>query len=274
MEIIDQREVLGKEFSIYGDFENPLFLAKDVAVMIEYDVSSINKLLNSVDEDEKVRKSVPTLGGSQEMWLLTEEGLYEVLMQSRKSIAKTFKKEIKKILKSIRKHGAYLTPSTLEKAMKNPRFLIGVLEVLEKEQQKNETLSKENTTLLQEKEAAQPKITLADAITTSSDNILIRDLAKILFSNGIKIGQNRLFKWLRDNGYLVSRKGSSYNTPSQKSMELGLFKINEAIILHLSGETTIAITSRVTGNGQQYFINKLIGKCNMTGIINTENVAL
>ena len=110
--IIDERVVFEKKFRVYGDFENPLFLARDVAEWIEYDLSSINKMLNSVDEDEKVRKNVPTLGGIQEMWFVTEDGLYEVLMQSRKPIAKQWKKKVKEILKEIRKTGAYTRPLT------------------------------------------------------------------------------------------------------------------------------------------------------------------
>lgn len=105
--IINEQEVLGKHFAVYGDFENPLFLAKDVAEWIEYDVTSVNKMLNNVDDDEKVRNIVPTLGGNQEAWFLTEDGLYEVLMQSRKPIAKEFKKKVKEILKSIRKTGVF-----------------------------------------------------------------------------------------------------------------------------------------------------------------------
>lgn len=112
MRIIDERVVFEKNFRIYGDFENPLFLAKDVAIWIEYDLSSINKMLNSVDEDEKVRKNVPTLGGIQEMWFVTEDGLYEILMQSRKPIAKEWKKKVKEILKEIRKIGSYTKPLT------------------------------------------------------------------------------------------------------------------------------------------------------------------
>jgi len=96
--------------NVYGTFENPLFLAKDVAEWIDYDLSSINKMLNNVDEDEKVRNNVPTLGGDQEMWLLSEDGLYEVLMQSRKPIAKQFKKEVKRILSELRRHGFTATP--------------------------------------------------------------------------------------------------------------------------------------------------------------------
>lgn len=109
MEIIEQREVLGKQFRIYGDFENPLFLAKDVAIWIDYDVSSVNKMLNNVDEDEKTtRKIIPNGSNYQtEAWFLTEDGLYEVLMQSRKPIAKQFKKQVKAILKEIRKTGSY-----------------------------------------------------------------------------------------------------------------------------------------------------------------------
>ena len=108
MQIIEQREVLGKDFKIYGDYENPLFLAKDVAEWIEH--SNARMMLQSVDDDEKVVKNAYTLGGNQEQWFLTENGLYEVLMQSRKPIAKEFKKQVKEILKSIRKHGAYMTP--------------------------------------------------------------------------------------------------------------------------------------------------------------------
>ncbi len=107
LQVIEQREILGKQLTMYGNFENPLFLAKEVAEWIDYDLSSINKMLNSVDEDEKVRNIVPTLGGNQEAWFLTEDGLYEVLMQSRKPIAKQFKKEVKTLLKNIRK-GRYI----------------------------------------------------------------------------------------------------------------------------------------------------------------------
>lgn len=107
IKIVQQQELLGKLFTIYGDFDNPLFLAKDVARWIDYDLTSVNKLVSLVDEDEKVRKSIPTLGGKQVVWFLTEDGLYEVLMQSTKPIAKQFKKGAKEILKSIRRTGTY-----------------------------------------------------------------------------------------------------------------------------------------------------------------------
>jgi possible bacteriophage antirepressor len=135
LKVIDERVVFEKNFRVYGDFENPLFLAKDVAIWIEYDLSSINKMLNSVDEDEKVRKNVPTLGGIQEMWFLTEDGLYEVLMLSRKPIAKKWKKKVKEILKEIRKTGSYgkknksLAEMFLEQAQINLEYEIKMNEM-------------------------------------------------------------------------------------------------------------------------------------------------
>lgn len=108
VKVLTKAEVLTKEFILYGTVEEPLFLAKDVAEWIEYDLSSINKLVQNVDDEEKVRSIIPTLGGEQEMWMLTEGGVYEVLMQSRKPKAKLFKKEVKSILKSIRLNGGYI----------------------------------------------------------------------------------------------------------------------------------------------------------------------
>ena len=103
LQVIEQREILGKQLTMYGDFEEPLFLAKEVANWIDYSESNVSKLVAMVDEEEKVRNIITTLGGNQEMWFLTEDGLYEVLMQSRKPIAKQFKKEVKTLLKNIRK---------------------------------------------------------------------------------------------------------------------------------------------------------------------------
>lgn len=108
LQVLSEQELLGKKFKIYGTYEDPLFLAKDVAEWIGYDISSLNKLVNMVDEDEKVRKIIPTRGGNQNSWCLKENGVYEVIMQSRKPIAKTVKKQFKAILHSVRVHGGYL----------------------------------------------------------------------------------------------------------------------------------------------------------------------
>ena len=204
LQIIEQREVLGKEFKIYGDFENPLFLAKDVAEWIEH--SNPRVMLNTVDENEKVVNNVYTLGGVQESWFLTEDGLYEVLMQSRKPIAKAFKKEVKIILKTIRQNGMYVT----DKLLDDPDLAIKAFTKLKEERQKRKALETQI-------EEDKPKVLFANAVETSKSTILIGDLAKILKQNGIDIGQKRLFSWLRDNGYLIKRNGSdlNYDQPQQ-----------------------------------------------------------
>lgn len=245
--VIDEREVLGKEFKIYGDIENPLFLAKDVAEWMDYDKTSINKMLNNVDENEKARNIVPTAGGNQEMWFLTEDGLYEVLMQSRKPIAKAFKKEVKQILKTIRLNGMYAT----DKLLDNPDLAIQAFTKLKEEREKRKALEIE-------KEKNRPKVIFAEAVETSKSSILIGDLAKLIKQNGVDIGQKRLFSWLRENGYLIKRQGSDYNMPTQKAMELGLFEIKETAVTHSDGHITVNKTPKVTGKGQIYFINKFV----------------
>lgn len=131
--LLNEQEIFGKRFRIYGTVENPLFVAKDVAEWIEYDLSSVNKMIASVDDDEKVRNNIPTLGGIQEAWCLTEDGLYEVLMQSRKQKAKQFKKKVKEILKDIRKHGIYATDKVIDDILNNPDFGIELLTKLKEE---------------------------------------------------------------------------------------------------------------------------------------------
>lgn len=148
LKVLDEQEVLGKRFRVYGTAEEPLFVAKDVAEWIEYDVSSVNKMLNNVDEDEKVRKNIPTLGGMQESWCLTENGLYEVLMQSRKPIAKQFKKEVKDILKTIRKHGIYATDNVIDNILNNPDFGIELLTKLKEERAARVEAERKNAVLM------------------------------------------------------------------------------------------------------------------------------
>ena len=130
--VIDEREILGKTFRIFGDAENPLFLAQDVAELIEH--SDAAKMIVSVDESEKLLRTLFVSGQNREVWTLTEDGLYEVLMQSRKKIAKQFKAQVKEVLRSIRKHGAYMTPDTIEKALTSPDFLIQLATKLKEEQ--------------------------------------------------------------------------------------------------------------------------------------------
>lgn len=148
LKVLNEQEVLGKQFRVYGTAEEPLFLAKDVAEWIEYDTSSVNKMITNVDDDEKVRKNVPTLGGIQESWFLTENGLYEVLMQSRKPIAKQFKKEVKEILKTIRKHGIYATDNVIDNILNNPDFGIELLTKLKEERAARVEAERKNAILM------------------------------------------------------------------------------------------------------------------------------
>ena len=148
LKVLNEQEVLGKQVRVYGTAEEPLFLAKDVAEWIEYDTSSVNKMITNVDDDEKVRKNVPTLGGIQESWFLTENGLYEVLMQSRKPIAKQFKKEVKEILKTIRKHGIYATDNVIDNILNNPDFGIELLTKLKEERAARVEAERKNAILM------------------------------------------------------------------------------------------------------------------------------
>lgn len=250
--IINEQEILGKHFTVYGTANEPLFLAKDVAEWIEHSKPSI--MIDTVDEDEKLRETIFTSGQNREVWFLTENGLYEVLMQSRKPLAKEFKKKVKEILKSIRKHGLYATDQLLN----NPDFAIAAFQALKEERARKQALEAQI-------EADKPKVLFADAVSASHTSILVGDLAKLISQNGYKIGGNRLFVWLRENGYLIKRKGSDWNMPTQRSMEMKIFEIKESTITHPDGHISVSKTVKVTGKGQQYFINKFLSEDEVAG---------
>ena len=237
--------MLGKEFRVYGDFENPLFLAKDVAEWIEH--SNSRMMLQAVDENEKLCVNNPyALQGQQEQWFLTEDGLYEVLMQSRKPIAKEFKREVKQILKTIRKHGLYAKEELLD----NPDIAIAAFKALKEEREARKALEAENKQM-------QPLALFAKSVSASDTSILIGDLAKLLKQNGYDTGQKRLFEELRQRGFLM-KSGSSKNLPTQKSMELGLFEVKESTINNPDGSVRVTKTTKITGKGQIYFVNKFL----------------
>lgn len=206
-------------------------------------------MIAKVDEIEKLKAIVSLSGQNREAWFLTEDGLYEVLMQSRKPIAKEFKKEVKKILKTIRQNGMYVT----EKLLDNPDLAIQAFTKLKEEREKRKALEIKI-------ESDKPKVLFADAVETSKTTILIGDLAKIIKQNGVDMGQKRLFAWLRENGYLIKRNGADYNMPTQKSMEMKLFEIKETAITHSDGHISVSKTPKVTGKGQQYFINLFLNQ--------------
>lgn len=191
------------------------------------------------------------LGRQGEAVTVNESGLYEVILRSDKPEARRFRKWVTgEVLPSIRRHGAYMTEQTVEKALTSPDFLIQLATQLKQERAEKERAQAQV-------EALQPKALFAEAVETSHTTILVGELAKILRGNGIDIGQTRLFAWLRDNGWLM-KTGSSRNMPTQKAMELGLFKIKETTVVHSDGHTSISKTPKITGKGQTYFIQKFL----------------
>lgn len=250
IEIINRSTLLGHEIDVYGSVDEPLFLAKDVAHWIEH--SDVHKMVASIDEDEKVRNIVPTLGGNQQAWLLTENGLYEVLMLSRKPIAKQFKKGVKEILKTIRKTGQY-------NSFQVPKTFAQALMLAAKQQERLELQQAEIEEKKKQLEEQKPKVKLADVITANEQRYPLKELATLLAQRGVKIGSNRLRHYLRDNHYLGTR-GDFNNLPYQKYVEQGLFIITETPYTNSFGYTYINRTVHVTGKGLEYFVNKLYKK--------------
>ncbi|HBF7389406.1 TPA: phage antirepressor KilAC domain-containing protein [Clostridioides difficile] len=248
LQTIKEQELLGKEFRVYGTLEKPLFLAKDVAEWIEH--SNVSTMLSNIEVEEKELIQIGTLNNAYSAWFLTEDGLYEVLMQSRKQIAKQFKKEVKKILKEIRKTGGYIHTTN---NMSDDEIMARALQVAQKTIEKKSREIEEKDKVIQ---LQQPKVLFADSVASSDNSILVGELAKLLRQNGIDTGQNRLFDWLRNNGYLIKRKGEDYNTPTQKSVDLGVIETKEGTRVHPDGHTSITKTPKITGKGQIYFINK------------------
>lgn len=229
----------------------PWWVLKDVCDVLE--LSNSRMVADRLDEDEKGVSIVDTLGGKQELTVISESGLYNVILLSRKLEAKKFKRWVThEVLPQIRKHGAYVTTSKLEEIMNDPDAWIMLLTTLKTERQAKEQLQLQAA-------ADKPKVIFADAVSVSEGTILIGELAKILKGNGVDIGQNRLFERLRQDGFLIKRRGTDYNAPTQKAMELGLFKVKETAITHSDGHITISKTTKVTGKGQQYFINYFLG---------------
>lgn len=230
--------------------DEPYFVGKDVAMILGYS-NTRDTLSRHVDDEDKGVAKLDTLGGRQNQTIINESGLYSLILGSKLPTAKEFKHWVtSEVLPAIHKHGAYMTPQTIEKALLNPDTIINLATQLKREQEQRKQLQAEN-------EQMKPKALFADAVSTSNSSILIGQLAKILRQNGVNIGQNRLFAWMRKNGYLGTR-GSNRNVPTQRSMELGLFKTKETVINHSDGHTTVNITTKVTGKGQQYFINKFL----------------
>lgn len=229
---------------------SPWFVAKDVCECLG--ITKHRDAVSRLDGDERGSVEVDTLGGTQQMAAVNEYGLYSLVLSSRKPSAKAFKRWIThEVIPAIRKHGAYMTGETLEQALTSPDFLIRLATELKTEQEARKMAEAQI-------EADKPKVLFADSVAASHGSILVGELAKLLNQNGIDIGQNRLFNWLRENGYLICRKGTDYNMPTQRSMEMQLFNIKETAITHSDGHVSISKTVKVTGKGQVYFVNKFL----------------
>lgn len=252
----------GNEVRTVQKGDETWWVLKDVCDVLQ--LSNPSMIADRLDDDEKVKVDPKQYLGSRSnepATVISESGLYNVILLSRKPEAKKFKRWVThEVLPTIRRHGAYVTPAKLDELMNDPDSWIKVLTALKEERTAKERLQLEAT-------ENKPKVIFADAVSVSDGTILIGELAKILKGNGIEIGQNRLFEKLRQDGYLIKRKGTDYNAPTQKAMELGLFRVKETAITHSDGHVTISKTTKVTGKGQQYFINLFLGR----GVINNDN---
>lgn len=223
------------------------FVGKDVADALGYVDGNKAVAMHVDDEDKKLNDKTSPSFGQRGATLINESGLYSLVLSSKLESARRFKRWIThEVIPSIRKYGSYnmAIPRTLPEALKAYANEID-------EHNKTKALL----------EAQKPKVLFADAVSTSDTSILIGELAKILKQNGAEnMGQNRLFEMLRRDVFLISRKGTDYNMPTQKSMELGLFKIKETAINHSDGHVSISKTPKVTGKGQQYFVDKYLWK--------------
>lgn len=226
----------------------PWFVGKDVAEALGY-VKPLNAIAAHVDEDDSLKQGlIDSLGRTQETIIINESGLYSLILGSSLDSAKKFKRWItSEVIPSIRKTGSYNLPQTYADAL---RELANKAEEAERLALVNRKLEEQNLRM-------RPKEIFADAVATSKTSILVGELAKLITQNGVQIGQNRMFKWLRENGYLMS-SGTSCNMPKQRYVEQGLFEIKESNIQNADGSVRITRTTKVTGKGQQYFINKFL----------------
>ena len=225
----------------------PWFVGKDVATALGY-ADAFGALKKHVMDEDKLVCQIDSAGQKRDATVINESGLYALIFGSKLESAKRFKHWVtSEVLPSIRKHGVY----AVDELLNNPDMAIKAFTALKEEREKNRQLLEDNQRM-------KPKEIFADAVSASHTSILIGDLAKILKQNGIQTGQRRLFEWMREHGYLIKRNGADRNMPTQKSMELGLFEVKESTVNNPDGSVRINRTTKVTGRGQQYFINKFL----------------
>lgn len=243
----------GRQLRILDNGHETLFLLKDVCNILDLEQPAAVKrrLEDEVISNHPIKDSV---GRNQTASFVSEDGLYDVILDSRKPEARKFRKWItSEVIPSIRKHGTYMTPDTIEKVLADPDTIIQIATQLKEER----AMRQKAELAVQEQ---KPKVLFAESVESSKTSILIRELAVLLKQNGIDTGERRLYTWLRENGYLVRRHGSDRNMPTQRSMNLGLFEVKETPIHHNSGDIKVGKTTKVTGKGQVYFINKFLSE--------------
>lgn len=228
----------------------PYFVGKDVAEILGYS-NPRKAMIDHVDAEDKGVTKCDTLGGTQEMTIINESGLYSLILSSKLPKAKEFKRWVtSEVLPTIRKTGGYVNNTA--------QFVDSYFGQLNLEQKQALTLMFDESKRMSEQLKEQaPKVLFANAVETAHTSILIGDLAKIIKQNGVDIGQKRLFEWMRQNGYLI-KGGSSKNMPTQRSMDQELFEVKETTINNPDGSVRVTKTTKVTGKGQTYFINKFL----------------
>lgn len=224
--------------AVRGDDGEPLFVARDVTDALGLDRTATRRL----DEDEKGVRSTHTPGGNQQVLLVTEPGFYKLVLQSRKPEAKAFQRWVThEVLPALRRDGGYMVArdETPEQTMARAVLLAQA------------TIDRQKSRIAE----LEPKALFADAVTASDGTCLVGELAKMMRQNGVEVGQNRLFAMLREDGYL-GNVGQNRNVPTQRAMDLGLFRIKETAVTHSDGHVTLSRTPKVTGKGQRYFLER------------------
>lgn len=231
----------------------PWFVGKDVAEILGYS-NTKDAIAKHVDDEDKLGAQIATSGQNRNMTIINESGLYSLILSSKMPKAKEFKRWVTaEVLPAIRKTGGYIAGS---EKMSDAELMAKAVLVAQATIKERDARIAE---LESDTQRMKPKEIFADAVSASDQTILIGDLAKLIKQNGHDIGQKRMFEWLRNNGYLIKRQGADYNSPTQRAMELGLFRIKETAVTHSDGHVTVSKTVKVTGKGQAYFVNKLLG---------------
>lgn len=251
LQIFENKE-FGKVRTVIKSNE-PWFVGKDVADILGYK-DTVNALKAHVDEEDKTGWQITTPSrGTQTATIINESGVYALVFGSKLPKAKAFKRWVtSEVIPAIRKHGGYLTPDKVEEILTDPDAIIRLATQLKEERAKRAAAEK----VIEEQ---RPKALFADAVSASKTSILIGALAKLIRQNGVDVGQKRLFEWLRKKGYLI-KSGNDKNMPTQRSMEQGLFEVKEGSYVDGDGVNRITRTTKVTGKGQLYFVNKFLAR--------------